>query len=337
MSYIWEEFTISSPKLFDLLSKVDLHLHSHFSDGLVFPNDVVSQAQNKGYKYISVTDHNSIGGYDQKLLKQCQENPINLIPGVEMDCGQGLDILVYDKLSNSISPEFLTQIGAITKSENSKRLDVASNCLKVIIKSLDKYNFPWLNWPTWDDNQKQKFISKFTTENLLKINLDSGELDIQGRDYYISKSHIIRLALVLDLINVPKFNEHFQVDNPKKTGKKLKKILFKDFCHWEYDESGVDESLLTRLKKTGFVLVLAHPGKAYEDSEPKSISESSFRQFVAHTFRNFQLDGVECQYRNYKDQPFDYNKIAFESLKSIANNKKVIITAGSDSHKGFPG
>lgn len=322
--------------MFDLLSRVDLHLHSHFSDGLIFPADVVSQAQNKGYKYISITDHNSIEGYDQKLLKQCQENAINLIPGVEMDCGQGLDILVYDKLSNSISPEFLTQIGAITKSENSKRLDVASNCLKVIIKSLDKYNFPWLNWSTWDDSQKQEFISKFSTENLLKINLGSGELDIQGRDY-VSKSHIIRLALVLDLINIPIFNEQFQIDDPKKTGKKLKKILFKDFCHWEYDESGVDESLLNRLKKTGFVMVLAHPGKAYEDSEPESISESGFHQFVAHTVFNYQLDGVECQYRNYKDQSIDYNKIAYESLKSIANNKKVIITAGSDSHKGLLG
>lgn len=84
-------------------------------------------------------------------------------------------------------------------------------------------------------------------------------------------------------------------------------------------------------------MVLAHPGKAYEDSEPESISESGFHQFVAHTVFNYQLDGVECQYRNYKDQSIDYNKIAYESLKSIANNKKVIITAGSDSHKGLLG
>jgi predicted metal-dependent phosphoesterase TrpH len=336
MSDIWEEFTISNPNLFDLLSEVDLHLHSHFSDGLVYPNDIVSQVKNKGYKYISITDHNSIKGYDQKLLNQSQENSINLIPGVEMDCGQGLDILVYDKSPNLISTKFYTQIGAITKSENSKRLEVASNCLKEIIESFDKCNYSWLNWSIWDDSHKQNFISKFTSENLLKINLDSGELDIIGRDY-VSKSHIIRLALILDLVNIPKFNDQFQIDNPKKAGKKLKKILFKEFCHWEYDESGVDESLITRLKKTGFVMVLAHPGKAYEDRGSESISESGFRQFIIHTFLNYQLDGVECQYRNYKDQPFDYNKIAYESLKNMTNNKKVIITAGSDSHKGFPG
>lgn len=336
MPNLWDDFTLSNPDLFDLLSEVDLHLHSHFSDGLVFPQELVSQTVNNEYKYISLTDHNSIDGYAQNLFIQGQESSIGLIPGVEMDCGQGLDILVYDNSSNAISTEFLTQIGAITKSENLKRLSVANKCLKDILVNIDKSDQPWLNWSSWNDNQKKEFVSMFTTENLLQINLRSGELDIKGRTY-VSKPHIIRLAQILNLIDTPTFCKQQHITDPKKIGKKIKKILFKDFCHWDYDESGINEPLLARLKSTGLIMILAHPGKAYEDSQPNSISESSFSQFIEHIFFHYQLDGVECQYRNYKDQPFDYNKIALDSIKSSTNNKKVIITAGSDSHKGFPG
>ena len=65
--------------------RVNLHIHTNFSDGEGDFDKIVEQAQIRGYKYISITDHNTMQGYKESKLAN---SPI-LIPGVEFDvwCG----------------------------------------------------------------------------------------------------------------------------------------------------------------------------------------------------------------------------------------------------------
>jgi len=82
----------------DFLSKADLHIHSKFSDGMLSPEDIVKITQEKNYKIISITDHNTVKGY---LKTNILRNDF-VIPGVEFDCwhkgvlvhilGYGIDI-----------------------------------------------------------------------------------------------------------------------------------------------------------------------------------------------------------------------------------------------------
>lgn len=60
--------------------RVDLHVHSNFSDGKGDVRALLEQA--KGYKYISFTDHNTMAGYEELYDER-------VIPGVEFDvwCG----------------------------------------------------------------------------------------------------------------------------------------------------------------------------------------------------------------------------------------------------------
>lgn len=59
-------------------NKVNLHIHSKYSDGTEDFNTITNQAKKKGYKYFSITDHNTIQGY--------LDNPTtSAIPGVEFD------------------------------------------------------------------------------------------------------------------------------------------------------------------------------------------------------------------------------------------------------------
>lgn len=59
-------------------NKVNLHIHSKYSDGTEDFNTITNQAEKKGYKYFSITDHNTIQGY--------LDNPTtSAIPGVEFD------------------------------------------------------------------------------------------------------------------------------------------------------------------------------------------------------------------------------------------------------------
>ena len=66
----------------DFKGKVDLHIHSCFSDGKLTPDELLKDAQNKGLELIAIADHNTIDGYKKTKL---HENPM-VIPAIEFDC-----------------------------------------------------------------------------------------------------------------------------------------------------------------------------------------------------------------------------------------------------------
>ena len=63
---------------------INLHIHTTHSDGAADFADIIKQAQDKGYKYIAISDHNTMNGYVETGIK-CDL----LIPAVEFDvwCG----------------------------------------------------------------------------------------------------------------------------------------------------------------------------------------------------------------------------------------------------------
>lgn len=81
----------------------DLHIHTHYSDGVNTPLEVLKKAKKKGLKGISITDHDSIFGF-LEIEKEAKKYNIDLIPGVEI---QGLEseILGYcfDKNDNCLN------------------------------------------------------------------------------------------------------------------------------------------------------------------------------------------------------------------------------------------
>lgn len=95
----------------DFLSgKINLHIHSNCSDGKADFYNIVQSAKNKGYKLISITDHNTIEGY--KTVKD-----EILMSGVEFDCwfcGVFIHLLAYNFDINN--PE-IAQFMAKTKQE----------------------------------------------------------------------------------------------------------------------------------------------------------------------------------------------------------------------------
>ena len=74
--------------------KVNLHIHTTFSDGLSTPEDVVRQAKKAGYETIAVSDHNTVNAFIETNLK----DETMVIPAVEFDvwCGYVfLHLLAY--------------------------------------------------------------------------------------------------------------------------------------------------------------------------------------------------------------------------------------------------
>lgn len=78
---------------------IDLHIHTTSSDGSDEPIDILMKAQQLGLKYISITDHDSIGAY--KKLEKININSYfsgKIIPGCEFSVvhkGRPIEILGY--------------------------------------------------------------------------------------------------------------------------------------------------------------------------------------------------------------------------------------------------
>ena len=63
--------------------KIDLHIHTWFSDGASSPTDIVKRAKEAGYDKIAITDHDGVDGLEEALEAGDQEG-IHVIPGIEL-------------------------------------------------------------------------------------------------------------------------------------------------------------------------------------------------------------------------------------------------------------
>lgn len=65
--------------------RVNMHIHTTFSDGLAEAEDIIAQAREKGYRHIAISDHNTVDAY---LKTGILQNDF-VIPAVEFDvwCG----------------------------------------------------------------------------------------------------------------------------------------------------------------------------------------------------------------------------------------------------------
>ena len=74
------------------MSKVDLHLHTNLSDGIVSPEEIVIKAKNSECMIISITDHELINEYDTLSNKY----DIDIINGIEFNTSiSNLHLLGY--------------------------------------------------------------------------------------------------------------------------------------------------------------------------------------------------------------------------------------------------
>lgn len=110
-------------------NRVNLHIHTTFSDGKADAFDIICQAKEKGYKKIAICDHNTFEAH-----KQIQDGI--LVPAVEFDvwCGYVfLHLLAYGIDVNN------TELQAFcAKNKKETELDIVRIFAKRDIKKLIK-------------------------------------------------------------------------------------------------------------------------------------------------------------------------------------------------------
>ena len=115
-------------------NRINLHIHTVYSDGKGNFDDILQQAKDKGYDYISITDHNTVNGYIENDI------PENVIPGVEFDCWHKFIFLHLLAYGIDINNEELKTQFAQTKNETE--LDIirifTPRRAKPLIKAIHK-------------------------------------------------------------------------------------------------------------------------------------------------------------------------------------------------------
>lgn len=70
------------------MGRVDLHIHTTASDGVLSPAQVVRVAIDKGLEAIAITDHDTTDGVDQAVAAASGER-LEVIPGIELSAEEG--------------------------------------------------------------------------------------------------------------------------------------------------------------------------------------------------------------------------------------------------------
>lgn len=119
---------------------IDLHIHTTTSDGSDEPKDILIKAQQLGLKYISITDHDSIGAY--KKLKDINIHNYYkgvLIPGCEFSAvhnGKPIEILGY-----GIDLDVITSTGIVSDDKFYERENAYLKKLMEVCRNLNlKYS-----------------------------------------------------------------------------------------------------------------------------------------------------------------------------------------------------
>lgn len=67
-------------------SRIDLHMHSRYSDdGEFTPSELIEQCAKKGVSMLSITDHNCVKA-NEEAEKAAKEKGLSYISGIEIDC-----------------------------------------------------------------------------------------------------------------------------------------------------------------------------------------------------------------------------------------------------------
>lgn len=107
---------------------IDLHSHTHFSDGSLSPSELIDMAIDTGIEQLAISDHDSIDGL---LSLSNQPEKLRLIPSVEISANwgkQGLHILGLNiDVQNQALQTFLQQQ---QQNRQQRALQIAEKLVK---------------------------------------------------------------------------------------------------------------------------------------------------------------------------------------------------------------
>jgi len=275
--------------------KSDLHFHSKYSDGTLWPSEMIELAKEKNLEIIALTDHDTFAGVPE-FLELCQKKQIKGVAAVEIDFvdkiwGFKTEILGYfpnGKYFNTKS--FLEKYSNSRRILAEKSIQLANNIYKtdnLSINGLIKHKLK-----EEISEEKMKLIS--LTKPDIYLYLKESINEFEYNDYKTFKNSFFNNSYLKDISNVkPELKECIEI-----------------IC-----------------KDDGYP-VLAHPG--YEFEKNIDLFEKYYNEYLSKLFelKKIGLWGIEIH--SY-DEDIEANRIN-SIVNKLAKETNLNLTYGSDSH-----
>lgn len=113
------------------MGRADLHLHTTASDGSCEPEEIPDLVRSHHLETISITDHDTLGGYDRVAGLLDSDSELTLVPGIEFTAtvpGRQIHVLAYDFDPDS------SRIRALVR----RQIDARSERMEKILHLLSK-------------------------------------------------------------------------------------------------------------------------------------------------------------------------------------------------------
>jgi predicted metal-dependent phosphoesterase TrpH len=278
----------------------DLHNHSTASDGELSPSEVVKQAAVKGYKAVSLTDHDTLNGIAEALASGARNN-ITVIPGIELtlrlkrpEFVGSLHLLLYFKPELLDKPDFIDATRELCASGRGAAL------IRSRVSAINHFFGP------------NSATARQSGNAILKRELTVAEVERCGDN--ITRRHFAKV-----LSENHKLERH-QVDT----------IIANQSP--AYLPSGIDPDKILSLRRNFPLLIfLAHPAAGSfpppshyrEVLPPWSTVAGLLPEFLAP--EPIRIDGLEIEYPGHRE----VDKV---TLREIAEANSLLVSGGSDGH-----
>ena len=103
------------------MKKVDLHTHSTASDGTYSPSELIDYAYQKGLSAIALTDHDTVAGLSEAIVRGEQYPELEVIPGIEYaTVRNGKDIHIVGLYIDFQNEKYLKSLQAFIDSRTER-------------------------------------------------------------------------------------------------------------------------------------------------------------------------------------------------------------------------
>jgi len=118
--------------------KIDLHSHTHYSDGHLSPKELIDRAHNMQVDVLAITDHDTVDGIQQAMDYQTQQKrSMQILAGVEISTSwHNFDIHILGLNVDHTNAQFLARLEQQSKERDRRAQQMSDKLAKVGIDNV---------------------------------------------------------------------------------------------------------------------------------------------------------------------------------------------------------
>jgi predicted metal-dependent phosphoesterase TrpH len=112
--------------------KIDLHSHTHYSDGLLSPKELLDRAHNMQVDVLAITDHDTVSAINEAIdYQETQKRQLQIIPGVELSTSwHNFDIHILGLNVDHTESVFLSRLELQEQSREARAIEIDNKLVK---------------------------------------------------------------------------------------------------------------------------------------------------------------------------------------------------------------